>query len=80
MNLLNLLMNRGALLVIFKRVLLVAALMFVGFIALIWWSIATLVEMNQRTQATTTQIEQLEKRLNELDRKLDRQLTAPVNQ
>ncbi len=77
MNLVNLLMNRGALLAIFRRLLIVAALLFIGFIALIWWSIATLVEMNQRSQAATIQIEQLEKRLDALDRKLDRQLAAP---
>lgn len=77
MNMLNLLLNRGALLVIFKRVLIVAALMFFGFIVLVWWSISTLVEMNQRSQAATTQIERLEKRLDEMDRKLDLQPALP---
>ena len=77
MNMLNLLLNRGALMVIFKRVLIVAALMFFGFIALVWWSISTLVEMNHRSQAATTQIERLEQRLDEMDRKLDRQQALP---
>ncbi len=78
MNMLNLLLNRGALLVIFRRVLIVAALLFFGFIAVIWWSVATLVEMNHRSQAATTQIELLEKRLNEMDRKVEERLALPA--
>ena len=80
MNLMNLLMNRGALLAIFRRVLIVAAFLFFGFIALIWWSISTLVEMNNRSQATATQIELLEKRVKELDRKFERQTALPISQ
>jgi len=78
MNMLELFLNRGAMLRILKRVLLVGALLFFGFIALVWWAIASLVETNQRSQADATKIEQLEKRLIELDRKLDQKLAAPV--
>ena len=80
MNMRNLLLNRGALLVIFKRVLFVAALLFFGMIALIWWSVATLVEMNHRSQATATQLEKMEQRLNELDRRFEQRFTLPVSQ
>ena len=78
MNMLELFLNRGAMLRILKRVMLVGALLFFGFIALVWWAIASLVETNQRSQADATKIEQLEKRLIELDRKLDQKLAAPV--